>query len=80
LVKRLADTPAKYLADILAKCLADRLPALKKTRDIIGLMVPFIAIAIFSKPAGSLDNIKSYNIPFIDKIDLYIDGIKLYSI
>jgi hypothetical protein len=57
--------PAKYLVDILAKHLADILSALEKTRNIIGLVVSFIAIAIFPKPADFLDNIKSYNILLI---------------
>jgi hypothetical protein len=72
--------PAKYLADIPAKRLANRLPALEGTRNIVGLVVPFVAVTILSKLADPLDNIKSYNIPAIGKIDLYIDRIKLYSI
>jgi hypothetical protein len=58
--------PAKYLADILAKYPANRLPALKETRDIIGLIVPFAAVAMFLKPADPLDNIESRDILFID--------------
>jgi hypothetical protein len=65
LVKRLAGTPTKRLIDILAKYLADMLPALEETRDIIGLVVPFIAVAMLFKPADPLDNIKSYNILLI---------------
>jgi hypothetical protein len=57
--------PAKYLVNIPAKRLANILPALEKTRDIIGLVVPPIAVAIFFKPADPLDNIKSHNILLI---------------
>jgi hypothetical protein len=57
--------PAKHLANILAKRLVDILPALEETRDIVGLVVPSIAIAMLSKPANPLDNIKSYNILLI---------------
>jgi hypothetical protein len=64
-VKRLAGMLAKRLVDILAKCLADILLVLEKTRDVMGLVVPFIIIAILSKPADPLDNIKSYNILLI---------------
>jgi hypothetical protein len=73
--------PAKRLVDILAKYpakrLANILPALEKTRDIIGLVVPFIAVIIFPKPADPLDDIKSYNILFIglDILAKYIYGI-----
>jgi hypothetical protein len=76
----LAGILAKYLADILAKRLADRLPAPEGTRDIIGLVVPSIVIIILSKLAGPLDDIKSRNKTAIAKVDLYIDRIKLYSI
>jgi hypothetical protein len=41
------------------------LPALEGIRDIVGLVVSFIAIAILPKPADLLDNIKSYDILFI---------------
>jgi hypothetical protein len=57
---------AKCLVDILAKYLANILPALEKIRDIIGLVVPPIAIAILPKPANPLNNIKSHNILLID--------------
>jgi hypothetical protein len=58
--------PAKYLVNISAKHLANILPALKGTRDVIGLVVPPIAVAILLKPANPLDNIKNYNILLID--------------
>jgi hypothetical protein len=69
--------PAKLLVDILAKRPADRLPALEGTRDVMGLVVPLIAIAILPKPADPLDNIKSYNILFIglDILAKYIYSI-----
>jgi hypothetical protein len=72
--------PAKRLADIPAKCLADRLLALEGTRNIIGLVMPSIAIIMLPKPTNPLDNIKSRNIPAISTVSLYIDRIKLYSI
>jgi hypothetical protein len=76
-VKRLAGISTKHLVDIPAKHLANILPALERTRDIVGLVVPFIAIAILSKPADPLDNIKSYNILFIglDILAKYIYSI-----
>jgi hypothetical protein len=61
----LADILTKYLVDILAKCLADILPALEEARDIVGLVVPPIAVTILSKPANPLNNIKSRNILLI---------------
>jgi hypothetical protein len=81
LVKRLAGTLAKCLVDILtkrlAKYLANILLALKGTRDVIGLVVPSIAITIFPKPADPLDNIKYYNILLIglDILAKYIYSI-----
>jgi hypothetical protein len=57
--------PAKHLIDIPAKRLADILPALEGTRDIIGLVVPPIAVTILSKPVNPLDNIKSRDILLI---------------
>jgi hypothetical protein len=60
--------------------LANRLPALKKTRNVVGLVISPIAVTILPKPANPLDNIKNYNIPAIGKVNLYIDRIKLYSI
>jgi hypothetical protein len=66
LVKRLAGMPAKRLANIPAKRLVNRLLALEETRDIIGLVVPSIAVAILPRPANPLDNIKSRNIPLIN--------------
>jgi hypothetical protein len=56
---------AKLLVDIPIKRPANRLSALKGTRNIIGLVVPFIIVAILPKPADPLDNIKSYNILLI---------------
>jgi hypothetical protein len=77
LVKRLAGMPAKYLVDIPAKRLANILPALEGTRDIVGLVVPSIAITILPKPADPLDNIKNYNILLIglDILAKYIYSI-----
>jgi hypothetical protein len=68
---------AKYLVDILAKRLADILPALEETRDVVGLIVPSIAVVVLSKPADPLDNIKSYNILLIglDILAKYIYNI-----
>jgi hypothetical protein len=80
LVKCLVNIPAKCLANILAKRLADRLLALEETRDAVGLVISSIAVAILFKPVDPLDNIKYRNIPAIDKVDLYINRIKLYSI
>jgi hypothetical protein len=65
LVKRLAGILAKCLVDIPAKYLADILPALEGTRDVVGLVVPPITVAILLKPANPLNNIKSYNILLI---------------
>jgi hypothetical protein len=65
LVKYLAGTLAKRLVNIPAKRPANILLILKETRDIIGLIVPSIAVAILSKPADPLDNIKSCNILLI---------------
>jgi hypothetical protein len=42
------------------------LPAPKKTKNIIGLVVSPIAITILPKPTDPLDNIKSRNILLID--------------
>jgi hypothetical protein len=60
---------AKYLVDILAKrlakYLADILPALEETRDIVGLVVPSIAIIMLLKPADPLNDIKRRNILLI---------------
>jgi hypothetical protein len=69
--------PAKRLVDILAKRLADILLALKGTRDVVKLVVSPIAIAILSKPADPLDNIKSRNILLIGLgiLAKYIYGI-----
>jgi hypothetical protein len=61
----LAGIPAKYLVDISAKYPADILPALEETRDVVGLVVPSIAVAMLFKPANLLDNIKSRNILLI---------------
>jgi hypothetical protein len=71
--KRLVDIPAKHLA----KRLADILPALEGTRDVIGLVVPPIAIAMLPKPANLLDDIKYYNILLIGLgiLAKYIYGI-----
>jgi hypothetical protein len=81
LAKYLARTLVKYLVGIpIAKYLADRLPALEGIRDIIGLIVPPITIAIFPKLADLLDNIEYYNILAIYNVDFYINRIKLYSI
>jgi hypothetical protein len=66
LVKRLAGILAKRLVDIPAKHLADILPALKETRNVVGLVVSSIAIIMFFKLADPLDDIKSYNILLID--------------
>jgi hypothetical protein len=71
---------AKYLANILAKRLANRLLALEETRDIIELVISPIAIVIFSKLVDPLDNIEYCNILAIYKVDFYINKIKLYSI
>jgi hypothetical protein len=69
--------PAKRLINILIKYPANRLPALKETKDIIGLVVPPIAITILPKPADPLDNIKSRNILLIGLgiLTKYIYGI-----
>jgi hypothetical protein len=80
-VKYLAGTPAKRLVDTSAKHLAkhpaDILPAPEGTRDIIGLVVPSIAVAILPKPTDPLDNIKHYNILLIglDTLAKYIYSI-----
>jgi hypothetical protein len=79
-VKCLAGMPAKRLANIPAKRLVDRLPALEETRDIVGLVISPIVVAILLKLVDPLDNIKHHNILAIGKVDLYIDRIKLYSI
>jgi hypothetical protein len=53
------------------------LPALEETKDVIGLVVPPIAVAILPKPADPLDNIKSHNILLIGLgiLAKYIYGI-----
>jgi hypothetical protein len=76
-VKRLAGIPAKCLVDIPAKYLANILPAPEETRNIIGLVVSPIAVAILLKPADPLDNIKNCNILLIglDILAKYIYSI-----
>jgi hypothetical protein len=88
--KYLVGILVKRLVDILAKCLAKRLAdillALEGTRDIVGLVVPLIAVTILPKPADPLDNIKHRNILLIGLGTLakYIYGIlivvAIYSI
>jgi hypothetical protein len=75
--KYLVGVLVKCLAGMLAERLADMLLALEETRDVIGLVVLLVAVAVLSKPADPLDNIKSYNILLIGLgiLAKYIYGI-----
>jgi hypothetical protein len=62
---------------MLAERLANMLLALEETRDVVGLVVLLVAVAVLSKPADPLDNIKSCDILLIGLgiLAKYIYGI-----